>query len=60
MDETGFWIGVIVGQIVITHFTTKAVYLADPDNRESLIGVETARTDDTTIPLMPILKGMSY
>ena len=33
MDETGFRIGCVSGRIVITHIHTKAVYLADPDNR---------------------------
>jgi hypothetical protein len=37
--------------------TTKAVYLADPDNRESLTAVETIGTDGSTIPPMLILKG---
>ncbi|KAH9203900.1 hypothetical protein DL95DRAFT_237495, partial [Leptodontidium sp. 2 PMI_412] len=41
MDETGFRIGVCAGRIVITFLNTKAVYLADPDNRESLTAVET-------------------
>jgi hypothetical protein len=57
MDETGFRIGVIAGRIVITHLTTKAVYLADPDNRESLTAVETIGADGSTIPPMLILKG---
>ena len=30
IDETGFWIRVIVGRIIITHLSTKAVYLVDP------------------------------
>jgi hypothetical protein len=57
MDETGFRIGIIAGRIVITHLTTKAVYLADPDNRESLTAVETIGADGSTIPPMLILKG---
>lgn len=32
IDETRFRIGVIAGRVVITHLSTKAVYLADPDN----------------------------
>lgn len=57
MDETGFRIGVVAGRIVITHLNTKAVYLADPDNRESLTSVETVCADGTAIPPMLILKG---
>jgi len=57
MDETGFRIGVIAGRVVITHLTTKAVYLADPDNRESLTAIETVCADGSTIPPMLILKG---
>ena len=35
----------------------QAVYLADPDNRESLTVVETVYTDGSTIPPILILKG---
>jgi hypothetical protein len=57
IDETGFRIGVITGRIIITHLITKAVYLADPDHRESLTVVETIYIDSTTIPPILILKG---
>jgi len=57
MDETGFRIRVLAGRVVITHLTTKAVYLADPNNRESVTVVETICGDSTTIPPMLILKG---
>ena len=57
MDKTGFWIRVIIGRIVIIHLSTKAVYLVDPDNRESLTVVETICVDSNTIPLILILKG---
>jgi len=57
IDETGFWIRVIVGRIIITHLSTKAVYLVDPDNRESLTTVETIYADGNTIPPILILKG---
>ena len=57
IDETGFRISVITGQIVIIHLSMKAVYLADPDNRESLTAVETICADGSMIPLMLILKG---
>jgi hypothetical protein len=57
IDEMGFRIGVIAGRTVITHLLTKAVYLADPDNRESLTAVERVCADGSTIPPMLILKG---
>jgi hypothetical protein len=57
IDKTGFRIGVIAGRVIITHLSTKAVYLADPDNRESITAVETVCADCSTIPLMLILKG---
>jgi hypothetical protein len=31
--------------VIITHLSTKAVYLADPDNRESITAVETVCAD---------------
>ena len=40
MDETGFWISCLGGQLVITHLATKAVYLSDLDNREMASSVE--------------------
>jgi hypothetical protein len=57
MDKTGFRIRVIIGHVIITHLLTKAVYLVDPDNQESLITVKTISTDGSIIPLMLILKG---
>jgi hypothetical protein len=42
---------------VITHLLTKAVYLTDPNNQESLTAVKTVCTDGSTIPFMLILKG---
>ena len=57
MDETGFRIRVITGRIVITHLLTKAVYLTDPNNRESLTTVKTVCADGNTIPPILILKG---
>jgi hypothetical protein len=56
MDETGFRIRVIAGR-TIAHLSTRAVYLADPDNRESLTAVEIVCVDGSTIALMLILKG---
>ena len=57
IDETGFRIRVIAGRVMITHLSTKVVYLTDPDNRESLTTVETIGADSSTIPLILILKG---
>jgi hypothetical protein len=57
MDQTGFRIGVMGGRIVITHLNTKAVYLSDLDNRESLTAVETICADGSIIAPMLILKG---
>lgn len=57
MDETGFRVGVLTGRIVITHLDIKAVYLADPDNRESITSIETICADGSTIAPMLVLKG---
>jgi|GEM_PF-6766714 len=57
MDETGFRIRVVVGRIVITYLNTKAVYLADPGNRESITAIKTICADGSTIAPMLILKG---
>ena len=56
MDETGFRIGVLNGKIIITHLNTKAVYLADPDNRESLTTIETISAGGEVITPFLILK----
>jgi hypothetical protein len=57
MDETGFYIGVLNGKIIIIYLNTKAVYLADPDNRESLTIIETISARGEAIALFLILKG---
>jgi hypothetical protein len=57
MDETSFCIGVLNRKIIITHLNTKAVYLADPDNRESLTIIETVSARGEAITLFLILKG---
>ncbi len=41
---------------MITNRETKAVYLADPDNRESITAVECICADGSTIAPMLILK----
>jgi hypothetical protein len=40
MDETGFRIGCLGGQLVITHLNTKAVYLSNLDNREMVSSIK--------------------
>jgi hypothetical protein len=57
MDETGFRISVLNGKIIIIYLNTKAIYLADPDNRESLTMIETVSTRGEAITLFLILKG---
>ena len=57
IDETGFRIGVIARRVVITHLSTKVVYLVDSDNRELITIVEIVCTDYSTIPPILILKG---
>jgi hypothetical protein len=57
MDETGFRIGCLGSEIVITHLNTKAVYLSDPDNCEMVMSVEYISGDGFTIAPMIILAG---
>jgi hypothetical protein len=57
MDETGFYISVLNGKIIIIYLNTKAVYLADPDNRELLTIIKTISTSSEAITLFLILKG---
>ena len=56
MDETGFHIGVLNGKIIIIYLNTKAIYLADPDNRELLTLIETISARGKVIMLFLILK----
>jgi hypothetical protein len=57
MDKTGFYIGVLNGKIIIIYLNMKAVYLADPDNRELLTVIETVSAGSKAIVLFLILKG---
>ena len=57
MDETGFRISVLNRKIIITYLNTKAVYLADPDNRELLTMIKTISARGKAIILFLILKG---
>jgi hypothetical protein len=56
MDETGFRISVLNGKIIIIYLNTKAIYLADPDNRELLTIIETISARGEVIILFLILK----
>jgi hypothetical protein len=56
-DETGFRIGIANSRrIVITHTTTKYVFLADPNNRDFITSVEYICGNGTAIKPMIILK----
>jgi hypothetical protein len=56
MDETGFRISILNGKIIIIYLNTKAIYLADLNNRESLTAIETVSARSKAIILFPILK----
>ena len=56
-DETCFRIAVLTGRVVICDVNTKAVYLSDPDQRESLTSIECINGGGGTIPPMLILTG---
>ena len=56
MDKTSFRIGVLNKKIVITHLQTKAIYLANLDNRESLIAIEIVYRNNIAIAPFLILK----
>ena len=55
MDETGFRIGCLGGHVVITHISTRVVYLADSDVRDWVTAIETISASGKTIPVMLIL-----
>jgi hypothetical protein len=56
INETGFRISVLNGKIIIIYLNTKAIYLADPDNRELLTIIETISARGKVIILFLILK----
>jgi hypothetical protein len=56
IDKTGFRISVLNRKIIIIYLNTKAIYLADPDNRESLTIIETIFARGKVIILFLILK----
>jgi len=55
MDETGFRIRCLNRRIVITHISTKAVYLADPEVRDWVSTIETISIGGWTISVIIIL-----
>ena len=57
MDETGFRIGCLGGRVVITHSSSRVVYLADPEVRDWITAIETISANGKTIPPMLILSG---
>ncbi|PMD63832.1 uncharacterized protein K444DRAFT_522233, partial [Hyaloscypha bicolor E] len=57
MDETSFYIGVLNRKIIIIYLNTKAIYLADPDNRESLTVIETISARGRSNYTIPYFKG---
>ena len=56
-DEIGFRIGCLRGRMVIVPADVKAVYLADPDNRESITALECCSAGGQSIAPFLILKG---
>jgi DDE superfamily endonuclease len=56
-DEIGFRIGCLRGRMVIVPADVKAIYLADPDNRESITALECCSAGGRSIAPFLILKG---
>jgi hypothetical protein len=59
-DETGFRIGCLRGQLVLTHTNQKAVYIADPENRESITIIEAISAKGLTIDPLVIMQGVIF
>jgi hypothetical protein len=59
-DETSFRIGCQAGQWVLVPIQDKAVYMADPDNRESLISVECVSGSGFVLPPMIIISSIIF
>jgi hypothetical protein len=57
MDETGCRIGCLGGRVVITHSSSRVVYLANPEVRDWITAIETISANGKTIPPMLILSG---
>jgi len=56
MDKTGFYISILNRKIIIIYLNTKAIYLANPNNRELLIIIKTISASNKVIILFLILK----
>ncbi|PVH69796.1 hypothetical protein DL98DRAFT_392445, partial [Cadophora sp. DSE1049] len=56
-DETGWRIGILNGRLVFTFPDVSAVYIEDPDTRESLTSIEACNTAGDYAPGMLILPG---
>jgi hypothetical protein len=56
-DETGFQIGVSTGEKVLVPIDCKAVYTADPENRELITSVETIGYGGHMVPPFIIFSG---
>ena len=56
-DEIGFRIGCLRGRTVIVPADVKAIYLADPDNRESITSLECVSAKGKSIESYIIVKG---
>jgi hypothetical protein len=46
------------GYIIFTFPNITAVYISDPDTRESITGLEAINTTSNTVPVMLILPGL--
>jgi hypothetical protein len=61
MNETSFRISISKAyKIVIRYNALERLYLPDPDNRESIISVETICADSLGIPLIVIISMQIY
>jgi len=56
-DKTGYPIGVTTGEYVIVPTDCKAVYQADPGNRELVMSIETLNYGGKKVPSMIIFQG---
>jgi hypothetical protein len=56
-DEIGFRIGCLRGRVVIVPADVKAIYLADPDNRESITVLECVSAGGNSISPLILMKG---
>ena len=56
-DEIGFRIGCLKGRVVIVPADVKAIYLADPDNRESITVLECISGGGESIDPFILIKG---